>query len=80
VPAPVSRSSSIASLNPRKHVGSAVGAPVTSEGVPEECASQVWIIAFSHVIKLYTYINPFLVQSTSCVVECFDCYKCHQTC
>jgi len=41
LPGPVSRSSSIASLNAHKHVGSAVGIPITSGGVPEEVLSQV---------------------------------------
>jgi hypothetical protein len=40
----VSRSSSVASLNARKQVGSVVGIPVASEGVPEEGVSQVWAV------------------------------------
>jgi len=45
LPGPVSRSSSIASLNARKPAGSAVGIPASGGGVPEESVNQVWITA-----------------------------------
>lgn len=44
LPGPVSRSSSIASLNTRKHAGSVAGIPASGGGVPEEAVYQVWII------------------------------------
>jgi len=45
LPGPVSRSSSIASLNARKPAGSAVGIPAPGGGVHEESVNQVWITA-----------------------------------
>lgn len=50
LPGPVSRSSSIASLNARKHVGSAAGIPASGGGAPEEAVNQVRIIALYHIM------------------------------